>query len=64
MRRTRERDHAKLLINSTLMQRKGNLRFYAARCPGPFLSYTSFNRGNYAKTDKPPTSTIFPTENI
>lgn len=23
-----ERDHAKLLINSTLMQRKGNLRFY------------------------------------
>lgn len=46
------------------MQRKGNLRFYAAQCPGPFLSYTSFNRGNYAKTDKSPTSAIFPTENI
>lgn len=43
---------AKLLINSTLMQRKGNLRFYAARCSALFLSYTSFNEGNYGKTDK------------
>lgn len=43
---------AKLLINSTLMQRKGNLRFYAARYSALFLSYTSFNEGNYGKTDK------------
>lgn len=60
-----KRDHAKLLINSTLMQRKGNLRFYAARCSTLFLSYTSFNEGNYGKTDKaPPPLSIFPAENV
>lgn len=47
------------------MQRKSNLRFYAARCSALFLSYASFNEGNYGKTDKaPPPLSIFPAENV